>query len=358
MERQIIQLHTIQQWQAMDPAVRGVILQNIKLKDRLYKWLKARAERQLSPLSAPRWVPCRKCAQTGWLLQEPRYPGIHPSQLPHSCLLKVYKEMVGEPSQERHEARQLLVFDLGSHIHHMFQGYGDAGAWGPIYKKEAVVSGDFQQLADELMIEGSADADNILTIDDIPNSPYIYEVGLIHEYKSINTNGFEKLTRPKPEHKMQAMLYSASLNRPVVVYLYLNKNDSNLLDFPVEFDVNLWASIETKARRLVDHFNRGVPPPADVGFHCKDCGYAFGCEAYKQQAKNKGGSKWLDHWEKFHSNLQRPSKRAPLLSTSPRRRWRMFSRSGCRSPLRPRMGTGAKCHPTSRRSMTGCWVSS
>jgi CRISPR/Cas system-associated exonuclease Cas4 (RecB family) len=281
-DRQIIKLHTIGQWRQVDPSIRQVILQHIKLKDRLQRYLLARQARQLSPLANPRYVPCRKCQQTGWLLKEPRYPGIHPSQLPHPCLLKVYKEMVGEDGQQRFEPRSLLIFDLGSAIHHMFQGYGEDGAWGPVYEKEAPINPEHQELADVLMLEGSADADNILRIDDIPNSPYIYEVGLIHEYKSINSNGFEKLTKPKPEHKMQALIYSAARDRPVVVYLYLNKDTCAMVDFPVEFEPEKWAAIEAKARRLVDHYSRGVPPPADPGFHCQDCAYALNCEANRQ----------------------------------------------------------------------------
>ncbi len=285
--RPVIQLHNIDQWMALDPSIRVVVLKNIKLKDRLQKYLFNNQNSLRNSAKDAKWVQCRKCTGSeypGWVLEEPRYEGLHPSQLPHSCLLKIYNEMIGAPSQGKIEPRVQLIFDLGHAVHHMFQSYGLNGAWGPHYKHEVEISGRYQALADALMIEGHADADNLLIIDDIPDAP-IFEVGIVHEYKSIN--GFKRLASPKPAHKQQAMLYSAALNRPVVVYMYLNKNDSNLTDFPVAFDPALWANLEAKALLLKSHYDLQAPPPADVGYHCRDCGYAFNCEAFKQTQRRK-----------------------------------------------------------------------
>lgn len=286
--RQTVRLHTIEEWMRFDPVIRAEVVRNIKLKDRLYRYIVAKRKNRVVQ---PFWKKCRDCEGRGHILIEPRYDGIHPSQLPNPCLLKIFHEMVGNAKgDEGFEARLLLIFDLGTAVHQMFQSYGDGGAWGPHYRKEAPISAEFQPLAEALMLEGHADADNIIVIDDIPNAP-IYEVGLVHEYKSINTHGFEKLTRPKPEHKMQAMLYAAALDRPIVVYMYLNKNDSNIADFPVPFEYELWEPLRKKAETLVGYYDRwtqdqarglpGVLPPAEPGFHCKDCGHSKTCQAYK-----------------------------------------------------------------------------
>jgi predicted RecB family nuclease len=130
------------------------------------------------------------------------------------------------------------------------------------------------------MIEGHADGDNLLVIDNIPNAP-IYEVGIVHEYKTINQNGFEKLTSPKPEHRVQAMVYARALDRPIVVYMYLNKNDSNIADFPIAFDPEAWARLESKVQVLLHHYNNKTPPEGEVGFHCRDCKYVFSCDSYR-----------------------------------------------------------------------------
>ena len=284
MTKPIVQLHTIDQWMAADKNTRSLVLQNIKLKDKLYKFLKDRLMTKGGTGHALDWTPCHRCETKGWLPSEPRLPGVHPSAVAHPCLLKIYNEMTGVEAQQKIDAKLQLIFDLGHAVHDMLQSYGKQGAWGPVYDDEVRLSKELQDLSEELMLEGHADAENIMTIDH-PDSPVIYEVGLVHEYKTINTNGFEKLTRPKPEHKMQAMIYSAALNRPVVVYLYFNKNDSSLADFPVAFELDLWVNIEGKIRLLKHHFDTKTPPPAATGYHCQQCAYMHSCEAYAKTMK-------------------------------------------------------------------------
>jgi hypothetical protein len=273
-----VQLHTIQQWMAVAPEVRSVILQNIKLKDRLYRYLQNRKRSPLPPEG--KWVPCNKCDKRGFINLQPRHAGIHPSQLPHPCLLKIYWQMEGREERETHDNRTLLIFDLGHAVHHMFQNYGSSGCWGERYTPEIHMTEGSHPLATELMIEGHADADNILVIDDIEHAP-IYEVGIVHEYKTMKTANFNKLTRPKPEHQQQAIIYSGVLNRPVVVYLYLSKDDQNLADFPVEFNPTTWSTMEQKARLLVGHYEREEAPPAAPGHHCNQCGFVYDCPDHK-----------------------------------------------------------------------------
>lgn len=289
MSRQIVQLHTLDQWLTIPRENRSVILQHIRLKDRLQSWLKKQSESK-TYVEAPTWVPCKHCGGTdhpGWTLRYPRSPGIHPSQLIHPCLRRIYWQMEGREETERFEARTLLIFDIGHAVHDMLQGYGKKGAWGPVYSPEARVSENLQPFAAELMVEGSADAENILTIDDIPNAP-IFEVGLVHEYKTINSKAFEKLTRPKPEHKRQATIYAKMLNRPVVVYLYFSKNDAALADFPVEFEPEVWAPLEDKCRYLVDLYEKQHPPQTDTGHHCLECGFFSSCPEGQAAQRPRG----------------------------------------------------------------------
>lgn len=284
MTRPIIKLHNIAQWLEQPQQLRSLILQNIKLKDRLYRFLQEQSKRD-NAFTEAAWAKCKRCSDSpypGYVLLEPRYDGIHPSQIGHPCFLKVYNDMVGAVGEERIEPRLRLTFDIGHAVHHMFQSYGEAGAWGPLYKKEVEVSGQYQQLAADLMLEGHADADNILTIDVGDQYP-LFEVGIVHEYKTANDNNFSKLKRPKPEHKQQAMIYGAALDRPVIVYLYLNKNDSNLTDFPVEFEPALWEPLRNKIATLKGFYDKSTPPPGETGFHCKECPYIFGC-AYAKAA--------------------------------------------------------------------------
>lgn len=287
--RPVIKLHTIAQWNELDESIRSIILQNIKLKDRLQRYLHSLNDVKHS-ISTAHWVKCSRCADSafpGFILDEPRYDGIHPSAMGHPCLKKIYYEMVGAMKVEHVEPKLRLIFDLGHAIHHMFQTYGKNGAWGPKYEAEVAVSSESHELADELMIEGHADAENFLLITDIPNSPYDYEVGVVHEYKSMNHDAFVKLTRPKPEHKQQAMIYSAVLDRPVTVFLYLDKNTQDMADFPVAFDPELWSVLKNKAQTLISYYDRREPPKGDVGYHCRDCGFKGICPDYIAAQPNK-----------------------------------------------------------------------
>jgi hypothetical protein len=284
--RQVVQLHTIEQWLAIDQSTQQYVLQNIKLKDRLWKYLMAAEQSKIEAHSnTSEWVACQDCNQTGWIATRPRKPGIHPSQMGSSCLLKVYNELKGIPQKVVHDAKSLLIFALGTAAHEMLQRYGKKGAWGPYYLPEVNI-GDYPT-AKELSIEGHCDAENIIVLDENPDAP-IFEVGLIHEYKTINNDGFDSLKgRPKPQHKQQAVIYSACLNRPIVAYLYLNKNNSAMADFPVPFDPQLWATIRSKAETILNHASTNTPPSGDTGYHCKSCGYFYDCD-YRKKVENKG----------------------------------------------------------------------
>lgn len=277
MGKPIVQLLTVKQWLTVDDVTRITVLKNIKLKERLAAWMEKNAERP--PLTAPTVTECNRCGGSGEVIAHPRLPGLHPSQIGHPCMLRIYNQMIGLTEDRGVNFRTQLIFDLGSAVHLMFQKYGLKGAWGPYYKPEATIDEKSSELAYELLIDGSADAENILVIDDHPD--VTFEVGIIHEYKTINDANFKKLTSPKPEHKQQAMIYSACLDRPVVVYVYLNKNDSTITEFPVGFDLGLWAIIESKAKKLNQFYDAREPPPGTVGFHCKDCGFSKECSQYQ-----------------------------------------------------------------------------
>jgi CRISPR/Cas system-associated exonuclease Cas4 (RecB family) len=279
-ERPVIRVHTINDWVSLPDDVKAFILTNLKVKERLQTFLFSLNTRQEEQITEPVWTRCPKCVDSlhpGYLLKEPRYAGLHPSSAHHSCLLRIFHDMVGTPKQERVEARLRLTFDLGHAAHHMFQTYGRRGAWGPRYESEVEVS--HQPLAEQLLLEGHADAENIIVID-VGDGP-IFEIGVVHEYKTINHEGFLELKRPKPDHKQQAMFYAAALDRPIMVFLYIDKNDSNLSDFPVPFDFTLWNMLHNKALALRRFYETNTPPPGETGFYCRDCPYNYMCPHYQ-----------------------------------------------------------------------------
>lgn len=292
--RQVVRLHTIDEWYKVDVNIRSQILQKIRAKERLHDYLKAKSNAAPQPLDKAKWVACRRCnpynetpaVERGWVLLEPRYPGIHPSQLSDTCMLKIYNTLIGKDEHRKIEPRLQLTFDLGHRVHEMFQAYGKDGAWGPHYEPEVVVSGEFQELARQLMLEGHADADTIAIIDNIPGAP-IYEVGVVHEYKSMNSNQYKDLTRAKAEHKQQATVYCAALNRPVKVFIYFNKDTSALADFVVQFERAIWEPLAKKCGILIDHYNKRSAPKGNPGFKCTECGYQQDCSDYRAYFENQ-----------------------------------------------------------------------
>ena len=63
------------------------------------------------------------------------------------------------------------------------------------------------------------------------------------ELKSINTSGFSKLTKPKPEHEMQLQMYLNMGKYEQGTVLYENKNDQKIKSFIIEKNAKQWDSI-------------------------------------------------------------------------------------------------------------------
>ena len=275
MSREIISAKTIKEWQALPPATQQVILSNIRLVPRLAKWLEDMENRP--KLMEPIQSVCHRCDGTGNVTHYPRLPGVHASKLGSPCNLSVYMMMEGVPEKEDRDLDNRLTLALGTAAHQMIQSYGRKGAWGPHYKDEVRISEDIQEIAHKYFLESSADADNLLIIEDVPGP--IYEVGIIHEYKTIKSSNFKELRGPKDDHKVQAMLYAAALDRPVVVFMYLNKDTGSLLDYPVAFDTKVWGALEGRLALLNEYYDRHEAPPPNPSFsNCRWCSYKYCCQ--------------------------------------------------------------------------------
>jgi len=285
-KREIIKLHTIEQWEEMNQNARFIIAKNLGLKEKLETFLTDLTKRKKQAKEEPEWVPCHSCDKRGWVLHEPRYPGIHPSGIADPCMLKIYWTMIGADAHESIDYRLRLIFDLGHELHGLFQTYGMMGAWGDYYVPEISINGDTHDLASDFYIEGHADADNIAVVENIPNSP-IFEVGVVHEYKTINSHGFGQLNKPKPEHKQQACVYGAVTQRPITWFLYMNKDTSMLKDFTIPFELPLWEAVKIKLQDLVRRYDNDDPPPPTPGFNCQSCGYSFNCHGYNDYISRK-----------------------------------------------------------------------
>lgn len=299
----MFEINTINEFLSLPVTVREEIQKAIRGKDRLDQYLKAQNKRvgKVKEVVEPHWEPCRLCTKTGqpgweWIEEHLRDDSdIHPSQI-EKCVKFLYYSCTGQTGhmEEFIEPRIQQLFDLGSAWHIVMQRYGKKGAWGNgnFYHPEASIDPDaltfdglpVHPIAAQYWIKGHVDA--VIDRYEIDNVPGVgpLSIRLVHEYKTINSNGYSKLTRPMPKHKMQATIYSAVLDIPIVVYFYTNKDDNKMADFPVPFDVTIWNEVVTKIIQVQSYVNTDQMPPWEVTAavknpaECMECAFRKLCQ--------------------------------------------------------------------------------
>lgn len=299
----MLEINTIAQFLALPTQLRDEVQKAIRAKDRLDNWLRSQNKRvgvEL-PEIEPHWETCSKCkpwGQPGWIWKE-KYErdnsDIHPSQI-DKCIKALWLACSGydEQLEEIVEPRIRQLFDLGSAWHLVMQNYGKSGAWSgsDLYHPESTIDPDastfdeqpIHPLATQLWIKGHVDAviDRYI-IDNVPGIGPV-SIRLVHEYKTININGYSKLTRPLPKHKMQATIYAAVFDIPIVVYFYTNKDDNKMADFPVPFDHTIWNEVVAKIIQVQNYVNNEQVPPWELTSavknqsECMECGYRKTCQ--------------------------------------------------------------------------------
>jgi CRISPR/Cas system-associated exonuclease Cas4 (RecB family) len=307
----MLEIMTIRDFMSLPVQHQQEIQKSLRVKDRLEVWLKSLNNKSASSQpKQPFWSPCKYCAATaspgkcvgcspeapGWELIEPRdNSDIHPSQI-NKCLKNLWFCCAGYAEQfdEYIDPRLQMIFDLGHAWHHTVQSYGKRGAWSEkqYYRPEVPIDPD-ELLADgrpalpvanEFWIKGSVDA--IIDRYVLPSVPMLGDVTvrMIHEYKTINSNSFQNLKRPKTEHKWQATIYSKVFDIPLVVFHYVNKDNCNHIDYPVPFDHSVWSTIQGKIEKVQHYHSQGSPPPWEETAavinptECKSCGYYKICQ--------------------------------------------------------------------------------
>ena len=306
----MLELNTIAAFQALPANLQGEVQKALKTKDRLEEYLRSLNTKAGQSTVIQEWRPCphcikdkpgtcRHCEPTGhpgwiWVSDGRDSSDIHPSQI-NKCLKALWFSCVGEQDQleEYVDPRLRMIFDIGSAWHDTVQRYGRKGAWcaPEHYHPEYRIDPDALNpdktpvlpLAHRYWIKGSADA--VIDRYICNNVPGLGDVAvrLVHEYKTINSNGYEKLTRPKPEHKFQATIYAAVFDIPIVVYLYTNKDNCQTTDFPVPFDHMIWNEVATKIDQVQNYVNTEQTPPWEETSatknprECMECGYRKLC---------------------------------------------------------------------------------
>jgi hypothetical protein len=88
------------------------------------------------------------------------------------------------------------------------------------------------------------------------------------ELKSINTAGFTKLKKPKPEHEIQLQMYLNMGGYDQGTVLYENKNDQKIKTFLLERDSNQWGDILNRCFTIQEML---IPPDKCSGATWCNC---------------------------------------------------------------------------------------
>jgi CRISPR/Cas system-associated exonuclease Cas4 (RecB family) len=193
---------------------------------------------------------------------------------PMGCGREMYYGITNADKEGNWEPRMRRILDTGSAIHAQLQGYLNAVAArteGESFIPEADIDPDKNKIANLLDISGHTDG-----IYEILAKAFRIRIGV--EIKSINDAGYKKTSGPHPEHLMQGTVYQKCLDLPVMVFIYYNKNDSSILEFPHVYDPRRWNAIEKKLNHIRDLAMKGELPERETGFQCGRCGYKAVCK--------------------------------------------------------------------------------
>lgn len=191
---------------------------------------------------------------------------------PMGCAREMFYDLTAAKKEGSWEPRFRRILDTGTAVHAQLQGYLAAFAErsGETFEPEADIDPDKNEVAGLMDISGHTDG------------IYTFTAGELHarfavEIKTINDAGFKKTNGPHPEHIMQGTVYQKCLDLPVIVFLYYNKNDSSMLEFPHIFDVKRWEAIQEKLSVIRDMAMSNKEPDREAGYHCAQCGYKGIC---------------------------------------------------------------------------------
>lgn len=262
-----IYIRTIAEFMALPEEGRSALLKAVDTGARLRRWLeRGDSERPFSPR------PCLHCIDHPG--EERHYPrnnaDIHPSKIT-ACLKYLWYCCSGyaDLSKESIDAKLRVTFDLGKAWHRWVQvNYGKRGAWGnpddyydevPMNPDASPGDDDHYGPSSQYRIRGSIDAiqDNY----HLGRVPYFADDVIVrcgHEYKTINENGYARISKPKEEHNQQATLYGGVTDTPIWSFVYFNKNGGVFTDFTVPVDLEVWGRLQQRCATVLEKARSGT----------------------------------------------------------------------------------------------------
>lgn len=136
-------------------------------------------------------------------------------------------------------------------------------------------------------------ADGIVQFEGYDSNKRHHKGRLLLEIKTINDNGFTQLKTAKPDHIKQATIYGAALGLKSTLFIYYNKNNSDLKTFIVDNDMVFLKQFLETAKLVIDQYNQekrrtrstkvelhNIPPRICGNYSCEratNCPYRNTC---------------------------------------------------------------------------------
>lgn len=179
--------------------------------------------------------------------------------------------------------RMMRIVDLGTMIHFYIQV--NLKRAGMLVAREVPVD------APDFGIKGTCDG--IVDFEGYDTNKRHFAGRLPIEIKSINENGFNSLKTAKPDHIKQATIYSHFLGYDQTLFIYYNKNTSEIKTYIVDNDQTFLEQFLNTAELIVLHYrqevkrtrsmnvmNHNLPPRICGSFSCDratNCPYRNTC---------------------------------------------------------------------------------
>ena len=188
-------------------------------------WLEANAEFRYDP---------------GWF---------HPSSLSHQCDAFLAFAFMGTEAKGKPRARNRRILDNGTSRDEDWKRYLHESKisvykhWGGSPKERKLASAERYIEIPHMRIRGECD--------DVVTNRITKELS-VFEFKTMNTDEWDKLRAPLPGHVTQVHPYMFAKGILQAIILYENKNNQDTKQYNIRFDGALWQGIEMRLTNIME----------------------------------------------------------------------------------------------------------
>lgn len=183
----------------------------------------------------------------------------HPSALSYCSRLLQEHYLAKSHESTDIDTRIKRVFDNGHSAHFRIQNYFKE--IGILIDENVPISDDKYEICGEI--------DGLLKY---------WDELVILDVKTINKDRYRKLFCPSEEYIIQLNIYMYCLNLKYGILLYECKDDQEVSEFLVEYDVNVLAPVFKKIKYVKDCIQKGIIPPREDNHNCVWCKHKKTCK--------------------------------------------------------------------------------